>query len=60
MKVPAAVEFVLIRVIGIAALPLEQLPAEAVALALSIGQSISILLKAVVEAEEKSVLAEVW
>ena len=59
MKVPAAVEFVLIRVIGIAALPLEQLPAEAVALALSIGQSISILLKVVVEAEEKSVLAEV-
>ena len=59
MKFPAAVEFVLIRVIGIAALPLEQLPAEAVALALSIGQSISILLKAVVEAEEKSVLAEV-
>jgi hypothetical protein len=59
VKVPAAVEFVLIRVIGIAALPLEQLPAEAVALALSTGQSISILLKAVVEAEEKSVLAEV-
>ena len=59
MKVPAAVEFVFIRVIGIAALPLEQLPAEAVALALSIGQSISILLKVVVEAEEKSVLAEV-
>ena len=59
MKVPAAVEYVLIRVIGIAALPLEQLPAEAVALALSIGQSISILLKVVVEAEEKSVLAEV-
>ena len=59
MKVPAAVEFVLIRVIGIAALPLEQLPAEAVALALSMGQSISILLKVVVEAEEKSVLAEV-
>ena len=59
MKVPAAVEFVLIRVIGIAALPLEQLPAEAVALALSTGQSISILLKVVVEAEEKSVLAEV-
>ena len=59
MKVPAAVEYVFIRVIGIAALPLEQLPAEAVALALSIGQSISILLKAVVEAEEKSVLAEV-
>ena len=50
---------VFIRVIGIAALPLEQLPAEAVALALSIGQSISILLKVVVEAEEKSVLAEV-
>ena len=59
MKVPAAVEFVLIRVIGIAALPLEQLPAAAVALALRIGQSISILLKVVVEAEEKSVLAEV-
>ena len=59
MKVPAAVEFVFIRVIGIAALPLEQLPAAAVALALSTGQSISILLKVVVEAEEKSVLAEV-
>ena len=59
MKVPAAVEFVLIRVTGIAALPLEQLPAAAVALALRIGQSISILLKVVVEAEEKSVLAEV-
>ena len=59
MKVPAAVEFVFIRVIGIAALPLEQLPAVAVALALSTGQSISILLKVVVEAEEKSVLAEV-
>ena len=41
MKVPAAVEFVFIRVIGIAALPLEQLPAEAVALALSIGLNAS-------------------
>ena len=59
MKVPAAVEFVLLRVIGIELLPLEQLAAAAVALALSIGQSISILLKVVVEAEEKSVLAEV-
>ncbi len=40
--------------------PLEQLAAAAVALALSIGQSISILLKVVVEADEKSVLDEVW
>ena len=59
MNVPAEVEFVFIRVIGIAALPLEQLAALAVAVALSMGQSISILLKLVVEADEKSVLDEV-
>ena len=59
MNVPAAVEFVFIRVIGIAALPLEQLAALAVAVALSMGQSISILLKLVVEAVEMSVLDEV-
>ena len=59
MNVPAAVEFVFIRVIGIVALPLEQLAAVAVAVALSMGQSISILLRLVVEADEKSVLDEV-
>ena len=49
----------MLSVIGIAALPAEQLPAAAVALAFSTGQSISILLKFVVEADEKSVLDEV-
>ena len=43
-----------------AALPLVQLPADAVALAFKTGQSIVMLLKFVVEADEKSVLDEVW
>jgi hypothetical protein len=50
----------LFSVIGIAALPLEQLPAEAEADPLNTGQSIVILLKVVVDAEEKSVELEVW
>ncbi len=49
----------LLSVIGSAALPLEQLAAEAEAVPLNTGQSIVILLKVVVDAEEKSVELEV-
>ena len=49
----------LLSVIGTAALPLEQLAAEAEAVPLNTGQSIVILLKVVVDAEEKSVELEV-
>ena len=56
---PAGRAAVGLRIVGIHQVA-NALAAAAVALALSIGQSISILLKVVVEADEKSVLDEVW
>ena len=49
----------LFSVIGIAALPLEQLAAEAYAEPLRTGQSMVILLMLVVDADEKSVELDV-